>query len=340
VPSTKLTEDDLTALADGGQDNAGATIQALTAAAEGDQLEDPSDAAYALGLAADVAEAAGKTAEAVTLARRAMVLADEIDPEYLYPHSLLVRLLGKQGDRDEASAVLERLRAALTMNGSAASALTEAAESLNMRQSALDWLSEAIDTIAPDRSRLPEPDQGFEIVIELLMARHDLRESMGLPHDADDELADRIDDALADVEQQATGAFIPFFPQPQFEALAALSADPDAFIGSSWDEHRARVQTILAAFNGVSAGTLTVIAATAVGYLNFAAEEERDPADASTAEEYAFSLAMEEDVTVILWPPGRNDACWCGSGLKYKKCCLRRERPITIRTDDQQAGAE
>ena len=23
----------------------------------------------------------------------------------------------------------------------------------------------------------------------------------------------------------------------------------------------------------------------------------------------------------IPWPPGRNDTCWCGSGIKYKKCC-------------------
>ena len=23
--------------------------------------------------------------------------------------------------------------------------------------------------------------------------------------------------------------------------------------------------------------------------------------------------------------PGRNDACWCGSGKKYKKCCGRNE---------------
>lgn len=23
----------------------------------------------------------------------------------------------------------------------------------------------------------------------------------------------------------------------------------------------------------------------------------------------------------IAWPPGRNDACWCGSGRKYKLCC-------------------
>ncbi|RJQ67272.1 hypothetical protein D5S17_33775 [Pseudonocardiaceae bacterium YIM PH 21723] len=25
----------------------------------------------------------------------------------------------------------------------------------------------------------------------------------------------------------------------------------------------------------------------------------------------------------IAWPPGRNDACWCGSAAKYKKCCGR-----------------
>lgn len=23
----------------------------------------------------------------------------------------------------------------------------------------------------------------------------------------------------------------------------------------------------------------------------------------------------------VRWPPGRNDACWCGSGTKYKRCC-------------------
>ncbi|TQC47004.1 hypothetical protein EEB14_22715 [Rhodococcus sp. WS4] len=26
------------------------------------------------------------------------------------------------------------------------------------------------------------------------------------------------------------------------------------------------------------------------------------------------------------WPPGRNEACWCGSTLKYKKCCRPRSR--------------
>lgn len=27
---------------------------------------------------------------------------------------------------------------------------------------------------------------------------------------------------------------------------------------------------------------------------------------------------------------GRNDSCPCGSGKKYKKCCLNREKPLTM----------
>jgi hypothetical protein len=32
----------------------------------------------------------------------------------------------------------------------------------------------------------------------------------------------------------------------------------------------------------------------------------------------------------IVWAPGRNDACWCGSGRKYKKCC----GPVPAAEDD------
>ncbi|TCN28811.1 SEC-C motif-containing protein [Kribbella orskensis] len=31
--------------------------------------------------------------------------------------------------------------------------------------------------------------------------------------------------------------------------------------------------------------------------------------------------------TVVEWPPGRNQACWCGSGTKYKKCCGANRPP-------------
>jgi tetratricopeptide (TPR) repeat protein len=332
-----LTEDDLTAIADGSRD-AAATIRALISAVDDDQLADPSDAGYAIALAADVAEAAGDTSEAVALARRAVALADETDPEYLYPHGLLARLLGAQGDREAADAMLERLRAALTTKDQAAHVLAEAAESMNAQQTALNWLTEALDVLAPDRDDLPLPGRGFEIVAELLMARHDLREGMGLPHDADDELADRIDAAFAEAVEDLIDLTMSvlFFPQNELEGLYLLAPAMASLVGQSWDEHRARVQLMLTANSDAGISGQMVVAAAAEGYLRFAADEEMDPADPTTINEYADFLVDEEDEGVRPWPPGRNDPCWCGSGLKYKKCCLRRVVNLPTATNDQQ----
>lgn len=34
--------------------------------------------------------------------------------------------------------------------------------------------------------------------------------------------------------------------------------------------------------------------------------------------------------------PGRNEACACGSGLKYKKCCLLVERANVLKAREEQ----
>lgn len=46
--------------------------------------------------------------------------------------------------------------------------------------------------------------------------------------------------------------------------------------------------------------------------------EEGDPAQLRAR--YAADLCSDP-TRVIIWPPGRNEPCWCGSGRKYKKCC-------------------
>jgi hypothetical protein len=43
--------------------------------------------------------------------------------------------------------------------------------------------------------------------------------------------------------------------------------------------------------------------------------------DSTARAEYAGHLAATADPGLIPWPPGRNEPCWCGSGVKYKKCC-------------------
>lgn len=37
----------------------------------------------------------------------------------------------------------------------------------------------------------------------------------------------------------------------------------------------------------------------------------------------AVERHLHETDDVVAWPPQRNAACWCGSGRKYKRCCLR-----------------
>jgi tetratricopeptide (TPR) repeat protein len=51
-------------------------------------------------------------------------------------------------------------------------------------------------------------------------------------------------------------------------------------------------------------------------YLAWCDRHGEDPANATAT--FAAALPPEE---LIAWPPGRNDACWCRSGRKYKRCC-------------------
>jgi uncharacterized protein YecA (UPF0149 family) len=34
----------------------------------------------------------------------------------------------------------------------------------------------------------------------------------------------------------------------------------------------------------------------------------------------------------VVWPPGHNEPCWCGSQRKYKKCC----GPVPAANDNPQ----
>jgi uncharacterized protein YecA (UPF0149 family) len=57
---------------------------------------------------------------------------------------------------------------------------------------------------------------------------------------------------------------------------------------------------------------------------HYADREGGDPTDLHVLQGYAQH--PEESSQETAWPPGRNQECWCGSGLKYKKCCLPHAR--------------
>ncbi|MGH3504591.1 MAG: SEC-C metal-binding domain-containing protein [Nocardioidaceae bacterium] len=49
-----------------------------------------------------------------------------------------------------------------------------------------------------------------------------------------------------------------------------------------------------------------------------------DPAERGSRAGYAAELSQAGHA--VPWPPGRNRACWCGSGRKYKHCCRTAAR--------------
>ncbi|MGH3942846.1 MAG: SEC-C domain-containing protein [Pseudonocardiaceae bacterium] len=69
---------------------------------------------------------------------------------------------------------------------------------------------------------------------------------------------------------------------------------------------------------------LTLLAGSADELANYADRTGSDPTDPQVRQGYVEQLG--EPPAKIAWPPGRNQHCWCGSGLKYKKCCLPRGR--------------
>ncbi|MEU5913908.1 SEC-C domain-containing protein [Micromonospora sp. NPDC047527] len=317
--------DEIGALGSTSPDPASLAAELVSAVDEG-RVADPDDTGYALLVAADILEQAGDLADALALATRA--IAEQPD-EDAYARSVRGGLLLRLGREDEGLAELTDLRPLLETNPDATYLVDELAES-GHAETALEWLTAALDAIL-ERTRTQQhasedaQDEAAAMIYGLTQRRHDLREEMGLPHDEYDNLADRLRaasnhalDALDDGP-----ATLLFWPPAEFTALllrwpALIDTYP-----TTWDEHRAQIERALAEAANLGGADLGVVAGTVAGLAAFAERAGGDPTDEETLDEYADSL---DEAGVTAWPPGRNDTCWCGSGSKYKKCCLPRSR--------------
>ena len=69
----------------------------------------------------------------------------------------------------------------------------------------------------------------------------------------------------------------------------------------------------------VPGNRLHVAAMTVDGLDAHAEESGYDPGSGEARSSYAATLLQAG--SAVVWPPGRNEPCWCGSDRKYKKCC-------------------
>ena len=301
--AAELTEDDLTGIAyDANRaDDPRPFIAELVAIAEDGRLADGGDASYALGLASDLAEKCQDGESAVSLAERAIGKARD-SREERWLRGRHADLLLRFGHEEAGMRKLHALRPLLTRDELAPYYVTEPLVENGRAELAEEWLTTAMITAADILERA-EPgseaaEDAEEIEFGLARRRRFVRRDLGLPPDDVDRDVDELD-----------GAELPemmFWPEAAFDRMLAAFPDRAATLGATWDEHRTLIEQVL---------------------------QEEGPmlVDVATPELLEATLAGEdvdavEPGPLLAWPPGRNDACWCGSRAKYKKCCLPRPR--------------
>jgi hypothetical protein len=319
------------AAADRGQPAAGAAV--LVAAVDSERLADPRDTGMALGIAAGLLEDADDLSGSLALAERAIDAERDNGLPTDYLQIFRARLLFLLDRADEAMTELTPLRSLLTRDPDAAQTISEALLAGDRGDTAHEWLTEAVheaQKAVPETEPLDEAGEiATAVLFALLTERHGVRHELDLPHDPLDEMAEELEAAVADNENWELSAPGLFFPRTEFDELAARLPDVARICGSTWDEHRADLERALAARSlaGVTAATQIVRGSAA----EFAALVGTRAIDEAMADDLLDDYAEDLDRRGggLPWPPARNEECWCGSGAKYKKCCLPRSRDLT-----------
>ncbi|WFE99843.1 SEC-C metal-binding domain-containing protein [Micromonospora sp. WMMD964] len=311
----------------------------LAEAAEQGRLEDPEDAGDALTLAAEIAEIRARPEAALRYAEQAVAAYPSgDDPRAGFARALRARALFRAGGQDdEAMAELTALRPLLLTQPDAPAYVSAALDAGGRSSTAETWLSEAVDSLLGDRASgtgaatdaavdLGPPDAPG-VAFFLLQQRHRVRRNLNLPHDRQDDLADRLETQLVRRagERRDAESDLLFWPRAEFDTLISEHPALAEVYGPDWDAHRGRLEKELVRLRSAGQAGLGVFGATVAGLNAFAGRRDGDPTDAGVRAGYAAEVSARPSAR-IPWPPERNDACWCGSGLKYKKDCLPRSR--------------
>jgi tetratricopeptide (TPR) repeat protein len=251
-------------------------------------------------------------------------------PTWIDVRASLVGVLLGLGDEPRADALLDELRQDLAkgpLHGPVQEYVGEKLEAHDRPEDALQWFSAGVLSAERDGDEAAQSGN--------LDGRFRVRRSLGLPLDDYDELslerrrgfAPAVDSRPGfedDLTEPAPRREPPlrltllYWPAQEFDRLLTRWPEMAEEYGEEHAEHRGLVERHLRKLDdeGVRA---SVSAGCVEEYVEFATDEDKDPAEDTTRANYAARLGAAG--RIVAWPPGRNAPCWCGSGTKYKKCC-------------------
>ncbi|GAB2735032.1 SEC-C domain-containing protein [Nocardioides pakistanensis] len=244
---------------------------------------------------------------------------------YLDPRADLANVLFDLGETARAEEVVDELWRETKAGGGDDVLHERVGEVLELHdrlEAALRWFNIALSRVDPDDPEAPD--------LGCLNGHWRVRRALGLPLDRFDLLSEErrrqySEDFAAErreledaARMEAAPIAVVYWAEAELGLLLQRWPElADAF-GADHAEHRARVEHRLREL----AHTHPVLAVgngTVEDYLGFTREHKEDPLQPAARGIYGAHLAFHGRTTP--WPPGRNDRCWCGSGVKYKKCC-------------------
>ena len=298
---------------------------------------DQADTGYALILAAEITAREGELPAAQVLAERAVEAYRTYSDPDGFARAFHAGLLLRLGRTEEGMAEFTALRPELSEDADAVSYVSEALEAGGRADIAEQWLTAALITMLQHEQELeagqgePADEQDRTVAFMLTQQRHRLRRAMNLPHDEYDDLADQLRDAFRGVLDELgraaldhEGVALLCWPHAEFDRLLLCWPELAEEYGRTWDEYRTTVQRTLMGWSESGQAQVALLAGAVDELAHYADRCGGDPTDPQVRQDYAEQVG--EHPREIVWPPGRNESCWCGSGLKYKKCCLPRGR--------------
>jgi len=120
-----------------------------------------------------------------------------------------------------------------------------------------------------------------------------------------------------------TAHAVPWFGAGDFEQARARWAAALPGSENGYDSYCSELDRSLRAGGAIGGRNPALVAISVEETEQFAAGQSWQPEWPVTHDQIAARALRDRPERAVAWPPGRNDECWCGSGLKYKRCCSR-----------------
>jgi tetratricopeptide (TPR) repeat protein len=227
---------------------------------------------------------------------------------------------------EQAQAELDALRHSRPASPVPCHLAAELLEERGALEQALTWFNMAVSRLTEQEMAQRDTEFGaFSFANGIVSGRRRVRDALGLPPD---ELDRSVDARTEHADELFRGLTPPNPPRavrvlfwPRTEIPIAHQTWPQLVEHCDVDAIMSEREAANRELSDAGVTRITMVPLTAARLIEYAHRTGGDPTHEDTRMGCLAEITAEGGT--IHWPPARNASCWCGSAMKYKKCCGR-----------------